>query len=112
MMAAQDKEQQYGRRLMPCVLDHLSRTVPDRLFAAVPKTGDLADGFRDISVSEISRCVDFMAHWLADRFGRGNDFETLAYVGIPDLRGVIIFYAAVKCGYKVSYHHIINRDCK
>ncbi|KAI1307066.1 acetyl-CoA synthetase-like protein [Xylaria venustula] len=100
-MTTTPEEQQYGRRLMPCVLDQLSRTVPSKLFAAIPRTGALSDGFRDVSVSEVAQSVDFVAHWIEKRFGRGEGFETLAYVGIPDLRGVVVFYAAVKCGYKL-----------
>ncbi|KAI0973343.1 acetyl-CoA synthetase-like protein [Xylaria arbuscula] len=100
-MATAPEKQQYGRRLMPCVLDQLARTVPSKLFAAIPKTGDLLDGFQDVSVSEIARSVNFVAHWIEQRFGRGENFETLAYIGIPDLRGVIVFCAAVKCGYKL-----------
>ncbi|GAW27362.1 putative NRPS-like enzyme [Rosellinia necatrix] len=102
-MATMDvpNNEQYGRRLMPSVLDQLSRRTPTKLFASVPKTGDLLDGFRDVSVSDMARCVDFAAACIENHFGRGDNFETLAYVGIPDLRGVIIFYAAVKCGYKL-----------
>ncbi|KAI0449144.1 acetyl-CoA synthetase-like protein [Xylaria acuta] len=99
-MSAAEK-QQYGRRLMPCVLDQLAKTVPSKLFAAIPKTGHLLDGFRDVSVSDMARCVDFMAHWIENHLGRSASFETLAYIGIPDLRGVAVFYAAVKCGYKL-----------
>ncbi|KAI0430794.1 acetyl-CoA synthetase-like protein [Xylaria sp. FL1042] len=95
------ENQQYGRRLMPCVLDHLARTVPSKLFAAIPRTGDLSDGFQDVSVSEVAQCVHFVAHWIEDCFGRSENFETLGYLGIPDLRGIVIFYAAVKCGYKL-----------
>jgi hypothetical protein len=105
------EKQSYGRRLMPIVLDQLAIAVPDRLFAAVPKSGDLSDGFRDVSVSDVARCVDFMAHWIEDHFGRSETFDTLGYIGIPDLRGVITFYAAVKCGYKVSFHWSFYLNC-
>ncbi|KAI8625972.1 acetyl-CoA synthetase-like protein [Xylariaceae sp. FL1651] len=95
------EEQSYGRRLMPLVLDKLARAMPSKLFATIPNTADLSDGFRDISFSDMARCINFMARWIEDSFGRSDSFETLAYIGIPDLRGVVIFYAAVKCGYKL-----------
>ena len=31
-----------------------------------------------------------------------SEFETLAYMGVPEVSTAIIFFAAVKCGYKVS----------
>ncbi|KAI0544625.1 hypothetical protein F4679DRAFT_564277 [Xylaria curta] len=91
----------YGRRLMPAALDELASTSPDRLYAAIPKTADVAEGFRDISVADMARCVDFMAQWIENLYGRSQDFETISYIGIPDLRGAAIFQAAVKCGYKL-----------
>lgn len=95
------EKQTYGRRLLPRVLDELARTTPRKLFGAIPKSADIAQGFNDITVSDVARCVDFMATWVEERFGRSETFETLGYIGIPDLRGVVIFYAAVKCGFKV-----------
>ncbi|KAI0837983.1 acetyl-CoA synthetase-like protein [Hypoxylon sp. FL0890] len=91
----------YGRRLLPCVLDELARAEPQRLFAAIPKSADISEGFRDITVADVARCVDFMAAWIEGQFGRSEVFETVSYIGIPDLRGVVVFYAAVKCGYKL-----------
>lgn len=106
MMMAQEHEPQYGRRLMPLVLRELAATNPDRLYAAIPKNSSVEDGFVDITVGDLSRCVDLMAHWLSDRFGPSDRFETLCYIGISDLRGVIVFLAAVLCGYKVRHHRL------
>lgn len=40
-----------------------------------------------------------------------NDrFETLTYIGVPDLQYSIVFYAAVKCGYKVWLFDLSNRS--
>ncbi|KAI1778529.1 acetyl-CoA synthetase-like protein [Hypoxylon cercidicola] len=94
-------EQTYGRRLLPSVVDELARTDPRKLYAAVPLTVDAADGFRDISVADIARCVDYVASWVETKFGRGSNFETMTYIGISDIRGPVVFYAAVKCGYKL-----------
>ncbi|KAL8721403.1 MAG: hypothetical protein Q9225_001918 [Loekoesia sp. 1 TL-2023] len=92
----------YGSRLLPQVLDHLARSKPGRIFASVPKTFDLTDGFRDVTVSQMSRSVDHLAWWLEENIGKSSTFETIAYLGLPDLRYTIVFLAAVKCGYKVS----------
>lgn len=92
----------YGRRLLPAVLDELSRATPNRLYAAVPRSADVTEGFRDLTVAEIARAVDFMANWIIDRHGYSKSFETISFLGIADLRGPIVFLAAVKAGYKVS----------
>ncbi|KAI1264941.1 hypothetical protein F5Y18DRAFT_71444 [Xylariaceae sp. FL1019] len=91
----------YGRRLMPTVLDHLAVTTPDRLYGVIPKSADVTEGFRDISVADMARCVNFMARWIEKLYGRSQSFETMSYIGTPDLRGPAIFLAAVKCGYKL-----------
>ncbi|KAI0435840.1 hypothetical protein F4803DRAFT_573631 [Xylaria telfairii] len=91
----------YGRRLMPVVLDESAKSDPGRLYAAIPKSRDVADGFRDVTTAEMSRCVNFMAHWIEQRFPLRSGFETISFIGIPDLRGAVVFLAAVKCGYKL-----------
>jgi hypothetical protein len=91
---------QYGKRLMPVVLDEVGATNPTRLYAAIPKSKLVEDGYLDVTVSDLARCVHFTANWIADKLGSSDEFETLTYLGIPDIRGPIIFLAAVKCGYK------------
>ncbi|KAI0013533.1 acetyl-CoA synthetase-like protein [Xylariaceae sp. FL0662B] len=90
-----------GRRLLPSVLDELAEANPNRLYAAVTKTLSVADGFCDITVADIARSTNFMANWIEQKFGRSDSFNTLTYIGIPDLRGPVVFLAAVKCGYKL-----------
>ena len=98
----------YGQRLMPSVLDDLAKNSPDKLFASIPKTSDVTQGFRDITAADFARCVNSTAAWLENKFGRSDDFETITYIGIGDLRGAVVFLAAVKCGYKVSYPGPVN----
>jgi len=50
----------------------------------------------------MAKCVNFMAHWISSHLGSSDRFETLAYIGIPDLRSAAVFLGAVKCGYKVG----------
>lgn len=91
----------YGRRLVPQVVDELAATAPDRVYAAIPKTSDVQDGYRDVTMAELSGCVNFMARWLEQRFGKSETFETITYVGLSDLKGITILLAAIKVGYKV-----------
>ena len=91
----------YGKRLIPEVLDRLADSDPNRVYAAIPKTSDVNDGYRDITVGDLARCVDFMAKWIEERFGRSDNFETITYIGLSDLRGPATLLAAIKTGYKV-----------
>lgn len=91
----------YGKRLVPQVLDELDADDPTRVYAAVPKTADLKDGYRDVTVADMARCVNFMAAWLEKKFGKSTTFESITYVGLSDLKGITILLAAIKAGYKV-----------
>jgi len=93
----------YGRRLLPCVLDDEARANPQRVFAALARSNDLSQGFQDVVFRQVAQAVNFTAYRLQTVFGSNLDrrFETLTYIGLPDLRYSIVFYAAVKCGYKV-----------
>ncbi|KAI4286908.1 MAG: hypothetical protein L6R35_003830 [Caloplaca aegaea] len=80
-----------------------SRSNPSRLYATVAKSQYVSDGFQDLSFAEVARCVDNCASRLDDAFGCSEDNETVAYLGLPDLRTAIVFLAAVQCGYKACY---------
>lgn len=91
----------YGRRLVPQVVDELAATVPDRVYASIPKTSNVQDGYQDVTMAEFAGCINFMARWLEEKFGRSETFETIAYVGLSDLKGITTLLAAIKVGYKV-----------
>ncbi|KAL8711957.1 MAG: hypothetical protein Q9220_003653 [cf. Caloplaca sp. 1 TL-2023] len=97
------EEPKYGSRLLPQVLDALAISDPERIYAVVPKTTDLRDGFRDINMLQMSTAVNHLAWWLDSDFGKSSVFETIAYLGPPDIRYAIVFLAAVKCGFKVLF---------
>lgn len=95
----------WGSRLLPMVADQLAAEDPHRIYASVARTTNIADGFRDMTILELTNAVNSMAWWLEEHFGRSNTFETIAYMGVSDIRYNVIFLAAVKCGYKVSAWH-------
>ena len=99
-------EPRYGSRLLPQVVDELAWSNPKRIYATLPLSSDLTQGFRDVTMLQVSQAVNRIAYWLEHIIGRSTTFETLSYMGLPDLRYAIVFLAAVKCGYKVSE----NRD--
>lgn len=101
----------YGNRTLPQALDDLASSTPERLYASIPKDRDLSDGFVDIHCQDMARCVNFMAHWITSRLGRSAHFDTVAYIGIPDLRAPAVFLGAVKSGYKVSSCSLCLKKC-
>lgn len=100
----------YGARTLPEALDNHARDNPGRLYASIPAGTDIAGGFQDISCKDMARCVNNMATLVIDKFGQGIGLETLAYIGIPDLRGAIVFLGAAKAGYKVSRYTVSDQQ--
>jgi acyl-CoA synthetase (AMP-forming)/AMP-acid ligase II len=94
----------YGRRLMPTVLHHETQRNPERTFAIVAKSDNIEDGFLTVTFGQVAQAVNHVSRWLETRFESGQKpprHATLAYIGVPDLRYNILFYAAVQCRYKV-----------
>ncbi|TGJ87546.1 hypothetical protein E0Z10_g1201 [Xylaria hypoxylon] len=90
----------FGRRLLPQVVDSYAQTDPDRVYASIPKSAnDLSDGFRDVTIRKLAAVVNRLSWWLKDTIGTGN-LDTIGYIGPSDIRYAAIFLAAVKCRYK------------
>ena len=92
----------YGKRLFPVTVDEIARTTPDKIFACIPRTNDLKDGFEDVTFGGFARAANRIAWWLERSLGKSSTFETLAYIGPFDLRYFILLVAAPKVGYKVG----------
>ncbi|KAE8557065.1 hypothetical protein EYB25_001771 [Talaromyces marneffei] len=91
----------YGRRLLITTLEEKARSQPERVFCLLPRSSDLQDGFYEVTYKQIQTGVDYTARWLQNNFGPFSPNETIAYMGLPDLRYNIFFYAAVKLRLKV-----------
>ena len=90
---------------MPKILDDEAQTNPHRVFAATANSTDLTQSFQDVSFAEMAKAVNFIAHQIQAEFRvePEHQFPTLTYPGVPDLRYNVVFYAAIKCGYKVRH---------
>ncbi|KAK7713546.1 putative NRPS-like protein biosynthetic cluster [Diaporthe eres] len=91
----------YGSRLLPTVVDETAENHPDLPYAYVPVSTNVSDGFKAVSFSDVATAANFLAAWIQQNLGTSTSFETIAYMGPGDLRYVVAFLAAVKCGYKV-----------
>ena len=92
----------YGHRLIPQLIDERAESNPQGSVWSVPKSSNLADGFRDISYGQVARAVNKVAWWIDEHVGKSTTFEKLAYTGPPDLRYSILTVAAQKTGHTVS----------
>jgi hypothetical protein len=94
----------FGERLLPHVVESIAELDPSRVWASIPASSDVMDGFRDITLAEMLHAINFMCWWMEERIGSSQDFETVAYMGVSDLRYSVILVAAMKCRYQACPH--------
>jgi hypothetical protein len=106
-------DSQIGKRLITTTVDEIATHDPSRLFAIIPRTLDLDDGFSDVTFSDFACAIDKLAFRLEKKLGKSTEFETLAYMGPADIAYFMVVFAAVKVGYKVCrafyIHYILVR---
>jgi acyl-CoA synthetase (AMP-forming)/AMP-acid ligase II len=91
------------KKLLNHIVDDIARAHPNAPYAEIPVSSTSFDqGFRKVSYRAFANAINGMAWWLEKTLGKGQSFETLAYIGPNDLRHVILLLAAVKAGFKVS----------
>ncbi|KAL8783658.1 MAG: hypothetical protein Q9195_009318 [Heterodermia aff. obscurata] len=90
----------YGRRLIPSLIDELAVCAPQRIYCHVPWTTRIEDGFRAVTYGCLSNAINACAWWIEAEIGKSKDFATIAYLGPSDLRNTIIIVAAIKAGHK------------
>ncbi|KAG9253419.1 transferase family protein [Emericellopsis atlantica] len=96
-------ETQYGRRLIPQIMDELAAAEPDRhVFSLVTRLeGSLH--FRHVTARTFAQAVDKTAWWLQEALGRSDTIKCVGYIGPHDLRHVLLTYACVKVGYAALF---------
>lgn len=78
-------------------------TDPHRPWASVPfDDDDLSKGYEDITYDVLANAVNKLAWFIDSCIGRPTNFETVAYIGRPDLRYQIMTLAVSKTQYKVQ----------
>lgn len=98
-----DVHTDYGRRLIPLIIDERVSSNPQRTYCYLPWTSDINNGFRAISYQCFSTAINACAWWIEAEVGRGKAFNTLAYCGPSDLRNIVMIVAAAKTGHKVRH---------
>lgn len=100
-----------GRRLLPVVIDQLARDDPERPWASFPiDDWNLSAGYEDISYRRLAGAINKLAHFIADHVGRSapGKFETIAYLGVSDVRYHLLQMAVTKTGHRVLFSSQLN----
>lgn len=92
-----------GERLVVQVADEIARRAPSTIWATITKSPyDIAEGFQDITFQELANAVNHAAWWMESIFGKSSTFDTIAYIGVSDVRYAIFMFASIKIGHQVS----------
>jgi hypothetical protein len=77
------EQEDYGRRLLPVVIDDAAMKKPNRLAYSFPITDDPAKGFHDITNAIYANGINRTAWWIEKNFGNPetNSFPTIGYIG-------------------------------
>ncbi|KAK3315685.1 Pyoverdine/dityrosine biosynthesis protein-domain-containing protein [Apodospora peruviana] len=98
---------EYGKRLIPHILDDLASTDPDRVIYSVAKSADVSQGMLEISALGMAQAVNKTSWWLYDQIGDSeattSSPQTVGYIGPHDLRYVLLTYACIKAGHEILF---------
>lgn len=86
---------QRGGRLLPTWIDKVGRETPDKVWASVPRSTNLKDGFRDLRYHHLVAAIDAAAWWIESVIGRSTQFETVAYMGYIAVMAYLVHLANV-----------------
>lgn len=94
-------------RLLPNAIDEIARLEPEALYAEYPTSAtSYNEGFTPVTFAQFANAINGVAWLLVNELGQGKNHETVAYIGVSDLRYMIMAMGAVKAGYKVSRYGI------
>ncbi|KUI71888.1 Oxygen-dependent choline dehydrogenase [Cytospora mali] len=100
---------EFGRRLLPQVVDYHAQMHPSRIYASMSRSPtDLTKGFRDVTMVKLAAVVNRLSWWLEGILGVGN-LDAIAYIGPADIRYAAMFLAAVKCRHKMLFVSMRNQ---
>ena len=91
-----------SKQLLNNIIDGMANVRPSSLWMEVPLSPTSYEaGYRKINYGMLASAINGVAWWLEKELGRGENFETLTYVGPNDFRSIPMLLGAVKAGYKV-----------
>ena len=86
---------EYGKRLIPQILDSLASAEPDRIIYSVATFSDTSHGFRHISARTFAKAVDKTAWWLRNQVGKPTLIQTVGYIGPRKLSSLALLFQPI-----------------
>lgn len=80
----------------PPFIDRRASETPDRVWAVIPKTENLRDGYRNVTYAQFANGINKVAWWLDNHLPRLGEFDTVFYDGPNDVRWLFIMFAIQK----------------
>lgn len=69
---------------------------------------DLSKGFENISFARFANAINKLAWFIEEAIGKSTSFETIAYLGVTDVRYHMVQMAVCKTGHKVLFSTMLN----
>jgi len=80
-----EEKQDYGRRLLPHIVDDVASEFPDRIFYSIVNNPDDAHVTKHITASAFAKAVDKTAWWLNSIVGAQTSVLPVGYIGPREL---------------------------
>lgn len=82
---------EYGKRLIPNIIDEISRNDPSREAFQIPNSTDPKDGWTKVTYRQYANAINYVAHQIVEWCGepQKDSFPTIAYIGPNDARYVV-----------------------
>lgn len=90
------------KETLSAIVDAGAARVPDQLVCVHPRSADIAQGWRSITLRDLSEAGDHAARWIERTLGRAAAPEAIAYLGANDARYMAFLIGCQKTGYSVS----------
>ncbi|KNG47232.1 acetyl-CoA synthetase-like protein [Stemphylium lycopersici] len=100
-MVASHQQQEQQHRAVPDYVDSAAASIPDSTWAIVPRSStSLNEGWHHFTFADLARAVDSLARWIEKTCGVAErPGQTMGYMGVNDLRYLVVLAASLKTGY-------------
>lgn len=72
---------EYGKRLIPQIVDNLALVDPDRVVYSIASFSDASHQFQHITAREFTKAIDKTAWWLRGLIGKPTSIQAVGYIG-------------------------------
>lgn len=71
----------YGRRLLPALVDDIARDEPDRVLFSTPRNNQPSIGYDIVTAKTFANSVNRLCWWLESHVGVNTEPKTVGYIG-------------------------------